>query len=424
MFEVLLSFGGVDALIPLIIVVIIIGAAAGLTRKFDFLSFLGISVLAGVGFGGKGAIAGKSGYSRLGGSAISKASGKTAKNLGKIAGVSGGTLSAVAAAKIGNVIKTRSEAKQQAKADMAAAAAGGPSKTPDTGNTFETGSKRRRVKMAVKYFGVGALGAAGLSWTRTSNKKLKGLKGERPKTVAGEQYEPPFVEQLDKYRAELGILVAELRKYKDVNYAGAKAVQSKDPKDQEEYEKLVKALPAKDRHNYLRLLDRERIVNERKNILQSAAENRITNLNGYAADHQEKANALEKATTKYEEMVRQEDIIGIEKAYEEKRRADEQLRKLEKTTRNKLSKDYAGFNKHVEAPGEQEKAFKKATEFADISKYADVSKLVEEQSKKKIKPFEKADTLPKRGPKDYWLPYRMYEKYKKKNSSGEENENG
>ncbi len=62
MWLVILSFGYVNALIPLLIIIILIAAAAGLTRGWDALKLFGIEALMGVGAAGKGSLRGKSAY--------------------------------------------------------------------------------------------------------------------------------------------------------------------------------------------------------------------------------------------------------------------------------------------------------------------------------------------------------------------------
>ena len=53
----ILSLGDVDALIPIIIILILIAAAGGLTRNFDIFSLFGLGTLAGIGLGSKGSMA-------------------------------------------------------------------------------------------------------------------------------------------------------------------------------------------------------------------------------------------------------------------------------------------------------------------------------------------------------------------------------
>ncbi|MEM3791679.1 MAG: hypothetical protein QXL16_03055 [Candidatus Micrarchaeaceae archaeon] len=63
----LLSFGSINAYIPLIIIIIFIAAAAGMTRGFSVFSLFGVSTLIGIGVG-RGAGKGKSIYSQSKGS--------------------------------------------------------------------------------------------------------------------------------------------------------------------------------------------------------------------------------------------------------------------------------------------------------------------------------------------------------------------
>jgi len=55
--HIILSLGDVDALIPIIIILILIAAAGGLTRGFDIFSLFGLGTLAGIGLGSKGSMA-------------------------------------------------------------------------------------------------------------------------------------------------------------------------------------------------------------------------------------------------------------------------------------------------------------------------------------------------------------------------------
>ncbi len=75
MLPIILSFGAVYALIPLLIIIILIAAAAGISRGYDIFAIFGIGVLAGIGgkSGGKGSLAGKSAYKGRAGSTIGRA---------------------------------------------------------------------------------------------------------------------------------------------------------------------------------------------------------------------------------------------------------------------------------------------------------------------------------------------------------------
>lgn len=57
--HIVLSLGDVDALIPIIIILILIAAAGGLTRGFDIFSLFGLGTLAGIGLGSKASMASK-----------------------------------------------------------------------------------------------------------------------------------------------------------------------------------------------------------------------------------------------------------------------------------------------------------------------------------------------------------------------------
>ncbi len=72
MLPIILSFGSIDALIPLIIIVVLIAAAAGLTRGFDMLKFFGIETMAGIGAGAaaKGSLLKKTAFTKTAGQAL------------------------------------------------------------------------------------------------------------------------------------------------------------------------------------------------------------------------------------------------------------------------------------------------------------------------------------------------------------------
>ncbi len=61
----ILSLGAVNALIPIVIVLVLVVAAAGLNRGYSLFNFLGLSTFAGINPGGKGSLAGKSAFSVL-----------------------------------------------------------------------------------------------------------------------------------------------------------------------------------------------------------------------------------------------------------------------------------------------------------------------------------------------------------------------
>ena len=83
---IVLTFGAIYALVPVLIILILIAAAAGLTRGYDILKIFGIGTLAGVagtGLSGRGSMIGKT--------SLSKAAVK-AKGAGRIFGVQAGRL--------------------------------------------------------------------------------------------------------------------------------------------------------------------------------------------------------------------------------------------------------------------------------------------------------------------------------------------
>jgi hypothetical protein len=63
--SVLFSIGSINALIPIILILLLIVAAAGLNRGFSLFNIFGISTLAGINPGGKSSIAGKTAFSVL-----------------------------------------------------------------------------------------------------------------------------------------------------------------------------------------------------------------------------------------------------------------------------------------------------------------------------------------------------------------------
>ena len=83
MLPVILSFGAIDALVPLIIIIILIAAAGGLTRGFDMLKFFGIETLAGIGAGAaaKGSLLKKTAFTKKAGQALVGKGGKTTGKL-------------------------------------------------------------------------------------------------------------------------------------------------------------------------------------------------------------------------------------------------------------------------------------------------------------------------------------------------------
>lgn len=59
---VLFSLGAINALIPILIIITLLVAAAGLNRGYSLFNFFGLATLAGINPGGKASIAGKSGF--------------------------------------------------------------------------------------------------------------------------------------------------------------------------------------------------------------------------------------------------------------------------------------------------------------------------------------------------------------------------
>lgn len=58
----LFSLGAINALIPILIILILLVAAAGLNRGYSLFNFFGLATLAGINPGGKASIAGKTGF--------------------------------------------------------------------------------------------------------------------------------------------------------------------------------------------------------------------------------------------------------------------------------------------------------------------------------------------------------------------------
>lgn len=61
--SIILSLGSINALIPIVLIVLLVVAAAGINRGYSLFSIFGIATLAGINPGGKSSIAGKSGFS-------------------------------------------------------------------------------------------------------------------------------------------------------------------------------------------------------------------------------------------------------------------------------------------------------------------------------------------------------------------------
>ena len=59
---IVLSLGAINAMIPVLIILILLVAAAGLNRGYSLFNFFGLSTLAGINPGGKASIAGKTGF--------------------------------------------------------------------------------------------------------------------------------------------------------------------------------------------------------------------------------------------------------------------------------------------------------------------------------------------------------------------------
>ena len=59
---ILLSLGAINAMIPILIILVLLVAAAGLNRGYSLFNFFGLSTLAGINPGGKASIAGKTGF--------------------------------------------------------------------------------------------------------------------------------------------------------------------------------------------------------------------------------------------------------------------------------------------------------------------------------------------------------------------------
>ncbi len=88
--HVLLTFGEIDALIPLLVIIVLIAAAAGLTRGYDVFKIFGIGALAGIGAGlgrSRGSMMGKTGYVGVGKTAFGNAHGAAGKLRGSAKGM-------------------------------------------------------------------------------------------------------------------------------------------------------------------------------------------------------------------------------------------------------------------------------------------------------------------------------------------------
>lgn len=108
MIQILLSFGGLDALFPLLIILILVAAAASISRGYDIFSLLGIGVLAGVGrgAGSKGTFAHASAYRGKMGWMISSTF-ETKSAAGKIARQKVDKAGGAAGAKVHTDLETR-----------------------------------------------------------------------------------------------------------------------------------------------------------------------------------------------------------------------------------------------------------------------------------------------------------------------------
>ena len=56
-YSIILSVGAINALVPVLIIIVFIGAAAGLSRGFSFFNLFGIGTLVGLSPRGKGTLA-------------------------------------------------------------------------------------------------------------------------------------------------------------------------------------------------------------------------------------------------------------------------------------------------------------------------------------------------------------------------------
>lgn len=141
---IVLSFGAIDALIPLIIIIIIIAAAAGISRGYNIFAIFGIGTLAGMGgaTGGKGSLAGKTVLRGTAGLKIGQTAAKKfpVKMDNVIKSLPG---AGVAAA----LVRSRQTTRLSNEAAKATAPSPPPPK-PLSANQFDKPSTFRRIKMA------------------------------------------------------------------------------------------------------------------------------------------------------------------------------------------------------------------------------------------------------------------------------------
>ncbi|MEM3820342.1 MAG: hypothetical protein QXM58_01210 [Candidatus Micrarchaeaceae archaeon] len=135
----LLSVGAINMLIPIIIIIVLIGAAGASMRGMSIFDFFGISVLFGIGAHGKGTLAGKNVYKMGRKTTMAKT-----KDVGKKAG-------GKAKEKVKNMLQDRKQIKQT----IAAAKSMPPwpqTKKPPLYNptNFKKGTIRMAVNAAIK----------------------------------------------------------------------------------------------------------------------------------------------------------------------------------------------------------------------------------------------------------------------------------
>ena len=104
-----LSLGAINAMIPILVILILLVASAGLNRGYSLFNFFGLSTLAGINPGGKASIAGKTGFGFPGAGFVGGG--------GKLPGMLGGK----AAARLKGTIKSAYGKRVAATAIMRAA---------------------------------------------------------------------------------------------------------------------------------------------------------------------------------------------------------------------------------------------------------------------------------------------------------------
>lgn len=217
MLAIILTFGSIDALIPLVIIIILIAAAAGLTRGFNVLKFFGIETLAGIGAASaaKGSLIRKTAYGRGAGEALVGKGGKMTSQLFSPAAMGKAKLAnrAARSAAFKNEIKNLSMAGVAAPASVAfKAPEAEASRAKKLGrgavHTVKFALKAAFPSAGVAYLGAkGAYGGAKKIAQRNANKNVN-----VGKNVDTSNIESPFSKEMSQLRAKTSKGVEDLKK--------------------------------------------------------------------------------------------------------------------------------------------------------------------------------------------------------------------